>query len=398
MRAVVLLGAAPIIETQTMPEKRDYYEVLGVDRDASVQEIRSAFRKLAAKYHPDVNPGDHEAEEKFKEINEAHEVLSTPEKRQMYDQFGHAGPQGGFGGGEGFGFGDIFDMFFGAGGGFSGRGGADAARQQATQGSDLRYDLEITFEEAAFGATKTIKLSRLERCDTCEGSGAKPGTTPKTCSACHGTGQVRHVQNTILGSFATVTPCANCRGEGRVITDPCTTCRGQGRVRNTRDHTIQVPGGVDTGIRLIEHGAGDAGLRGGPNGDLHVAIFLKEHAQFKRRGKELIYEMPITFAQATLGDTVTIPILGGEEKLTVPEGTQPEAIFRLRGKGFPDINNRHGDRGDEIVIAKLTVPTKLNDEQRRLLKEFAAASGEKPTTGDERGIFEKVKDAITGKT
>jgi len=378
-----------------MPEKRDYYEVLGVAREASAPEIRSAYRKLAAKYHPDVNPGDHEAEEKFKEINEAHEVLSTPEKRQMYDQFGHAGPQGG-GFGEGFGVGDIFDMFFGQGGGFGRQGGGGP--RQAQQGSDVRYDLEITFEEAAFGTTKTIKLQRQQPCDTCQGSGAKPGTSPKPCSACHGTGQVRHVQNTILGSFATVTPCANCGGEGRVITDPCQTCRGQGRVRNSEDHTIQVPPGVDTGIRLIEHGAGDAGRRGGPNGDLHVAIFLKEHAQFKRHGKELIYELPITFTQATLGDTVTVPILGGEEKFTVPEGTQPEAIFRLRGKGFPDINNRHGDRGDQIVIAKLQVPTKLNDDQRRLLKEFSAASGEKPVTGDERGFVEKIKDAITGKS
>lgn len=380
-----------------MAEKRDYYEVLGVERAASVSEIRSAYRKLAAKYHPDVNPGDHQAEEKFKEINEAHEVLSTPEKRQMYDQFGHAGPQGaGFG--EGFGVGDIFDMFFGAGAGFGGRGGPESARQRATQGADIRFDLEITFEEAAFGATKTIKLNRQQPCDTCQGSGAKPGTSAKPCSACHGTGQVRHVQNTILGSFATVTPCANCGGEGRVITDPCQTCRGQGRVRVGEDHTIQVPPGVDNGIRLIEHGAGDAGRRGGPNGDLHVAIFLKEHAQFKRHGRELIYEMPVTFTQASLGDSVTVPILGGEEKLTIPEGTQPDALFRLRGKGFPDINSRHGERGDQIVIAKLSVPTKLSDDQRKLLKDFAAACGEKPVTGDERGIFEKVKDAFTGKS
>ncbi|MGO8670147.1 MAG: molecular chaperone DnaJ [Capsulimonadaceae bacterium] len=373
-----------------MPEKRDYYEVLGVDRNAAGAEIRSAFRKLAAKYHPDVNPGDRDAEERFKEINEAHEVLSTPEKRQIYDQYGHAGPQGGFGA---EGFGDIFDMFFGTGGPFGARGGERP--RQAQQGSDLRFDLEITFEEAAFGATKTIKIGRLERCQTCEGTGAKPGTSPKTCSACHGSGQVRHVQNTILGSFATVAPCAACRGEGRVIADPCVTCRGQGRVRQSRDHTIQVPPGVDTGIRLIEQGAGDAGLRGGPNGDLHIGISLAPHAHFTRRGKDLIFELPLSFAQAALGASVTVPILGGEEKLTVPDGTQPDATFRLRGKGFPDINSRFADRGDQIVIAKIKVPTRMTDEQKRLLREFAVASGEKPH--EERGLLDKMKEAFTQK-
>lgn len=380
-----------------MSEKRDYYEVLGVDRNAGSAEIRSAFRKLAAKYHPDVNPGNKDAEEKFKEINEAHEVLSTPEKRQLYDQYGHNAPQGGFGGdGFGFGVGDIFDMFFGSGGGRG--GGADRVRQQATQGNDIRHDLEVTFEEAAFGVTKTFKLTRLESCDTCNGSGSKPGTSPKTCNACHGTGQVRHVQNTILGSFATVTTCSTCRGEGHIITDPCNSCRGQGRVRKTNDHTIQIPPGVDSGIRLVEQGAGDAGLRGGPHGDLHVVIFLKQHEHFTRKGTELLFEAPISYAQAALGDVITIPILGGEEKFTIPEGTQPGTIFRLRGKGFPDINSRHGDRGDQVIIAKLIVPTKLNDDQRRLLKELAAVSGEKAPQGNEdKGIFDRVKDVFTQK-
>ena len=215
-----------------MATKRDYYEVLGVERGANVTEVRSAYRKLAAKYHPDVNPGDKNAEEKFKELNEAHEVLSSPEKRQVYDQYGHDGPATGFGGmGEG-GFGDIFDIFFGAGGG-GGRASGERARQQATQGNDLRYDLEITMEEAASGIPKTLKLSRLEACDTCHGNGAKAGTTPQTCPACAGAGQVRHVQNTILGSFATVAPCARCGGAGKIITDPCPTCRGQGRLRRT---------------------------------------------------------------------------------------------------------------------------------------------------------------------
>jgi molecular chaperone DnaJ len=373
-----------------MSTKRDYYEVLGVEREATVTEIRSAFRKLAAKYHPDVNPGNHDAEEHFKEINEAHEVLSTPEKRQMYDQYGHAGPQGGFGGGDGFGVGDIFDMFFGGGGR---AGGGERARQQASVGADLRYDLEITLEEAAFGVDKTLSLSRLEACDTCEGSGAKPGTSPQTCTACHGSGQVRHVQNTILGSFATVTPCARCRGEGRMITDPCTACRGQGRVRQTREHKIHVPAGVDTGTRLVDQGSGDAGLRGGPRGDLYVVMFLKAHDQFTRRGTDVIYEAPLTYAQATLGATISVPVLGGEETLNIPEGTQPGATFRLRGHGFPNLNTRSDNRGDQIVVAKVVVPTRLNDDQKRLLREFAEASGE-TLQNEERGLFDKVKSAF----
>lgn len=379
-----------------MATKRDYYEVLNVERTASVTEIRSAYRKLAAKYHPDVNPGDHTAEEKFKEINEANEILSSPEKRQMYDQYGHNGPPG-MGGVDGFGVGDIFDMFFGAGGaGRGGAGGAERTRQQATQGADLRYDLEITLEEAAFGAEKTLRLSRLEACETCAGSGAKPGTSPRTCPSCQGAGQVRHVQNTILGSFATVTPCVRCRGEGVMVTDPCPACKGQGRLRQMQEHTIQVPAGVETGMRLVDSGQGDAGLRSGQRGDLYVVIYVQPHPQFTRRGADVLYEAPVTFAQATLGDTFEVPVLGGVEKLTVPEGTQPGEMFRLRGRGFPDVNSRSAQRGDQIVVIKVQVPTRLNDEQRRLLKEFAAASGEH-LTSDERGLFDRVKDAFSHK-
>jgi molecular chaperone DnaJ len=378
-----------------MSTKRDYYEVLGVERTVSVTEIRSSYRKLAAKYHPDVNPGDHTAEEKFKELNEAHEVLSSSEKRQMYDQFGHSGPPGM--GGEGFGVGDIFDMFFGgAAGNRGGVGGAERARQQATAGADLRYDLEITMEEAAFGAEKTLRLSRLEPCETCEGSGAKPGTSARACPNCQGSGQVRHVQNTILGSFATVTPCSRCKGEGLIVPDPCPTCRGQGRLRQTREHTIQVPGGVDTGLRLVDQGQGDAGLRGGPRGDLYVVIYVQPHPHFTRRNNDVIYEAPVTFAQAALGDTFDVPILGGGERLTVPEGTQPGETFRLRGRGFPDVNSRTAQRGDQIIVIKLQVPTRLNDDQRRLLKEFAAVSGEK-LSSEERGLFEKMKEAMRPK-
>jgi len=378
-----------------MANKRDYYEVLGITRSASVTEIRSAYRKLAAKYHPDVNPGDHAAEEKFKELNEAHEVLSSPEKRPLYDQYGHDGPAAGFGGmGEG-GFGDIFDMFFGAGGG-GGRSSGERARQQAAQGNDLRYDLEITLEEVASGVPKTLRLSRLEGCETCHGSGAKPGTQPQACPACSGTGQVRHVQNTILGSFATVAPCARCGGAGRVIPDPCATCRGQGRVRQTIEHTVDIPAGVDSGTRLVDPGQGDAGLRGGGRGDLYVIIYVQPHAHFTRRGMDVVYEAPVTFAQATLGDTFEVPVLGGMEKLTIPEGTQPGTTFRLRGKGFPDVNSRSPERGDQVVSIKLKVPQKLTEEQRRLVKELAAASGE-TIHAEERGLLGKVKGAFTHK-
>lgn len=376
----------------SMATKRDYYEVLGVERTASPAEIRSAFRKLAAKYHPDVNPGDHQAEERFKELNEANEVLSSPEKRPLYDQFGHDGPSGGLGA-EGFGMGDIFDMFFGS-AGRSGTGGAERARQQATLGADLRYDLEITLEEAAFGLEKTLHLSRLEPCDVCNGSGAKEGSKPQTCPTCQGAGQVRHVQNTILGSFQTVTPCTRCKGEGQIVADPCGACRGQGRVRQTHDHVIRVPAGVDTGMQLVEHGQGDAGLRGGQRGDLYVVIFVEPHPHFTRRGQDVIFEASVTFAQAALGDTFEIPVLGGTEKITVPEGTQPGTTVRLRGKGLPDVNRRASERGDQIVVVKLQVPTRLNDEQRRLLRQFAHASGEAPAH-EERGLLDKIKGAIS---
>ncbi len=378
-----------------MANKRDYYEVLGVTRTASVTEIRSAYRKLAAKYHPDVNPGDHAAEEKFKELNEAHEVLSSPEKRPLYDQYGHDGPAAG-GMGEG-GFGDIFDMCFGAGGmGGGGRASGERARQQAAQGNDLRYDLEITMEEAASGIPKSLRLSRMEGCGTCHGSGSKAGSAPQTCSACSGSGQVRHVQNTILGSFATVAPCARCGGAGRVITDPCATCRGQGRVRQTVEHTVDIPAGVDSGTRLVDPGQGDVGPRGGGRGDLYVIIYVQPHAHFTRRGMDVVHEASVSFAQATLGDTFEVPILGGTEKITMPEGTQPGATFRLRGKGFPDVNSRSLERGDQIVSIKVKVPQKLTEEQRRLVRELAVASGE-TIHAEDRGLLGKVKGAFSHK-
>lgn len=378
-----------------MANKRDYYEVLGVTRTASVTEVRSAYRKLAAKFHPDVNPGDKSAEEKFKELNEAHEVLSSPEKRPLYDQYGHEGAAGMGGMGEG-GFGDIFDMFFGAGGGGGGRAGGERARQQAAQGNDLRYDLEISMEEAASGVPKLLRLSRMDACGTCHGGGSKAGSSPQTCSACAGVGQVRHVQNTILGSFATVAPCARCGGAGRVITDPCPTCRGQGRVRQTVEHTVDIPAGVDSGTRLVDPSQGDAGARGGGRGDLYVIIYVQPHPHFTRRGMDVVHEAAVTFAQATLGDSFEVPILGGAERLTIPEGTQPGTTFRLRGKGFPDVNARSQERGDQIVSIKLKVPQKLTEEQRRLVKELAVASGE-TIHADDRGLLGKVKGAFSHK-
>lgn len=374
-----------------MTNKRDYYEVLGLPRTSSAAEIRSAYRKLAAKYHPDVNPGDHQAEERFKELNEAHEILSSAEKRQMYDQYGHTGPQGGMGG-DGFGVGDIFDMFFGAGTGRSQQG----ARGSGTPGADLRYDLEITLEEAASGVDKTLEMTRAELCDVCTGSGSKPGSVPQPCTVCKGAGQVRHVQNTILGSFSTVAQCANCRGEGKVISDPCSECRGQGRVQKTVLHTVHIPAGVDTGQRLVDQQAGDAGSRGGPRGDLYVVISVQKHAQFKRNGNDLLYDAVISFGQAALGTSIEIPILGGSERLTIPEGTQPGKNFKLRGKGMPDLNSRGRDRGDEIVRIVVNVPTKLSEEQRKALMEFSKLMGEETAHAD-RGLLDKVKDVFTHK-
>jgi molecular chaperone DnaJ len=371
-----------------MADKRDYYEVLGISRTASSEEIKRAYRNLARKYHPDVNkqPG---AETKFKEINEAYEVLSDDGKRRTYDRFGHeamgagAGTGPGFGGAGMGGFGDIFDIFFGAGGGRSSASGSMAER-----GDDLRHDIEITLENAANGVEVPIRFSRLEACDLCTGSGAKPGTQPETCATCRGTGYVRHTQNTLLGTFQTTAPCTKCRGEGRVVPNPCPQCNGQGRLRRARERVVPVPPGVDSGSRIRLGGEGDAGVRGGDHGDLYIVVYVKPHDIFERRGNDIVCEVPISFARAALGGQITVPVLGGSEKLTIPEGTQTGKPFVLRGRGIPDLNGR--GRGDEHVIVRVQVPTRLSADQKSLLKQFAHSLGENVDAVEDKGFLGRI--------
>ncbi len=377
--------------------KRDYYEVLGVEKNASEDEIKKAFRKLARQYHPDVNPGDKNAEEKFKEINEANEVLSDPDKRQRYDQFGHAGTDpGGYGGFGGFGqsadfggFGDIFDMFF---------GGSERRSNGPQQGSDLRMDLQLTFEEAAFGIEKDIELPRLENCSACRGTGAKAGTQPARCKKCQGTGQVRVTQKTPLGHFQTIKTCPECNGTGQIITAPCPECSGRGKVRKTRKLHIKIPAGVDNGSRIRLSGEGEAGTKGGPSGDLYVYLGVSSHKIFERDGEDILMEMPITFVQAALGDEIKVPTLQGYATLKIPEGTQTHTVFRLRGQGIPRL--RGVGRGDQHVKIVVVTPNKLNEEQRKILREFSASSGQDNyrSQGKERdkGIFERLWDGLKG--
>lgn len=359
--------------------KRDYYEVLGVEKGASEAELKSAYRKLARKYHPDVNKDNpQEAESKFKEINEAYDCLNDPQKRAAYDQYGHAandpnfgaGGFGGFGGGGGFdfdGFGDIFDMFTG--------GRSSSQRRNGPQrGSDLRYDVEIEFKDAAFGKAMTIEIPRTETCPTCKGNGAKPGTPIKTCTACNGSGQVQVAQNTPFGRFVNVRTCDKCRGEGKTVETPCTECHGSGRVRRTRKIDIKIPGGVESGSRLRVAGEGEAGTKGGPTGDLYVYIYVKKHPRFERQGDDVISELKISITQAALGTTCMVETLEGQVELKIPEGTQHDTSFRMRGLGMNHL--RGNGRGDQYVRVKLTVPEKLNSEQKELFQKLAASFGE----------------------
>jgi molecular chaperone DnaJ len=342
--------------------KRDYYEVLGITRTATEMEIKRAYRTLAVKFHPDKNPDDPHAEEKFKECAEAYAVLSDPQKRSAYDRFGHAAAGAGAGFDPGFtNIEDIFDLF-GFGDMFGGRGGR---RTTVRRGSDLRYDLEITLEEAATGKDEKITIPRLDKCTVCEGSGAEEGTRPETCVTCSGSGQTRYQQ----GFFSVMRTCPNCSGRGEIIRNPCKECRGQGRVENERTLEIKIPAGVETGSRLRITGEGEAGVNGGPKGDLFVVIHVAEHETFERQGANLYSAIPITFAQAALGAEITVSTLDGEEELKIPAGTQTGTVFRIKSQGMPVLGGR--GRGDLFVAATLITPKTLTKEQRKLLEQLA---------------------------
>lgn len=379
-----------------MANKRDYYEVLGVEKGAGDADIKKAYRKLAKQYHPDVNSGDKTAEAKFKEVNEAYEILSDPQKRAQYDQFGHAGTDpngfGGFGGGFGDfdfgGIGDIFETFFG-GGSFGGK--SSRSRSGPQKGADLKYAVEIAFEEAAFGVEKEISIHRLEMCDTCQGSGAKPGTSPITCSHCNGTGQVQVKQSTPFGQFVNIKTCDVCRGEGKIITDPCGTCGGKGRVKKAKKLKINIPAGIDDGQTISLRGEGEPGMKGGPAGDLYVSVRVKPHALFQRQNNDVICDIPITFVQGALGAEIEVPTLDGKVKYTIPEGTQTGTVFRMKGKGVPFL--RGNGRGDQYVKVTIEVPRKLNEKQKAILRDFAEVSGD-DVHEQRKGFFDKMKDAL----
>ena len=375
-------------------QKRDYYEVLGVSRGASEDEIKKAYKKMARKYHPDLNPGDKTAEEKFKEVNEAYEVLSDADKKARYDQYGHAGVDpnfgaGGFGGGFDGGFdfgdlGDIFGSFFG--GGF---GGGRRTNPNAPQrGESIRMSIAISFEEAAFGCEKAVTVERYETCDTCHGNGCAPGTSPEVCPDCHGTGTVQVRRQTPMGVFATSSPCPKCGGKGRIIHQPCKDCRGSGMVRKKKTIQASIPAGIDNGQTISIRGQGNAGKNGGPAGDLLITITVRPHELFRREGTSVLCEAPITFTQAVLGAELEIPTIDGKVKYTLPEGTQSGTTFRLKGKGIPSINGR--GRGDQHVTVYIETPKNLNKEQKEALKKFAETMGES-NYEEQKKFFKKFK-------
>ncbi len=383
-----------------MTTQRDYYEILGVDRNATPDEIKKAYRKLAVKYHPDKNPGDKEAEAKFKEVAEAYSVLSDPQKRQQYDRFGHAGPgatgTGGFGGfdmdfdlsdalrqfmEQGFGFGDIF-------------GGAGGARRRSSsrRGSDLQVKLKLTLEEIASGVTKKIKVRKKVRCQECNGTGAASYSRATTCPVCHGTGELRQVSHSLFGQMINVTTCHRCGGEGRIIENPCHSCHGEGRVTGTKTIEVNIPAGVSGGNYIPLHGEGNVGMRGGPAGDLIVVIEEVKHDVFERRGDDVIMVLPISFPKAALGTSVEIPTLTGKAKLTIPPGTQSGKILRMRGKGIPHL--RGAGIGDQLVQVQVYVPTRLSARDRQLLEELDRSENLQPQKEGHKSIFERFKDAL----
>ncbi|MFW6273866.1 MAG: molecular chaperone DnaJ [Halanaerobium sp.] len=370
--------------------KKDYYELLGVDRDADQKEIKKAYRKLAKKYHPDMNQDGKDTSEKFKEISEAYEILSDPDKRARYDQYGHSGindqdfnfddfARGGFGGLD-----DLFNMF-----GFGGMGGRRESGPR--RGADLQYRLQISFEDAAFGGKKEIRIPREEECDRCGGSGAEPGSNVKTCPTCNGSGQIRTSKQTPFGQFTQSRVCPECGGDGKIISEPCTKCHGSGKVRKERKLTVNIPAGVDTGTRLRMAGEGQAGEKGGPAGDLYIVIDVEDHELFERKGDDVYCEVPISFVQAALGDKIKVPTLEGKVQFNLPAGTQPGTSFRLKNKGIAHLNG-YG-RGDQYIKAKVVIPKELNDKQKELLEEFAEISGEE-INPEHKGFLKKIKDVL----
>jgi len=368
----------------TMAVKRDYYEVLGVSREASAEELKKAYRRLAMQYHPDRNHGDKQAEDRFKEVGEAYAVLSDAGKRQQYDTFGHVAD--GVGGPGGFSFEsafDLFDMFF---------GGRRRHRTGPQRGSDLRMNVEITLREAVYGAKRTIEVPRADTCPECRGSGAEPGTSPQTCPQCQGTGQVRRSVQSIFGQVVNVTSCPRCSGEGRIVEHPCRRCRGHGRVESRKRLEVDIPAGVDEDTQLRVAAEGEAGPRGGPPGDLYLAFHIEPHPQLVRHGQDLIFELPVSVPQAVLGDTITVPTIDGEHQLEVPEGTQHGKILKIHGFGVPHV--RSGRRGDQLCVVRVVVPTHLGAREKKLYEQLGSREG-KPAEV-RRGFFDTVKDALRG--
>ncbi len=351
-----------------MADKRDFYEILGVSKNATDDEIKKAYRKLAKQYHPDMNPGDKSAEQKFKEINEAYEILSDPDKRSKYDQYGHdafdpaAGAGAGFGGFGDFGFdiSDLFSNFFG--------GGSSARRNGPVRGDDVNVRLTLSFEEAVFGVKKDVSYNKIQKCSECGGTGAEKGTTPKTCPTCGGKGQVRVQTRTPLGVMQSTKTCDNCRGTGKIVEKPCASCKGNGYVRVSKKLEVNIPAGIDNGQRIVLHGQGDAGANGGPNGDLVILINVRPHKLFVRDGFNLMFEMPVSFTDAALGAKITIPTPDGSGELTIPEGTQTGSTFNVRGKGVPKVNG--SGRGDLLVTVRVETPKGLSRKQKELLEDL----------------------------
>lgn len=380
-----------------MAEKRDYYEVLGIDRGADDSAIKSAYRKLAKKYHPDVNPGDKEAEKKFKEATEAYGVLSDPQKRQQYDQFGHAafeqggGGAGGFGGFGGADMGDIFGDIFGD---LFGGGGRRRPNNGPMKGANVRTAVHITFEEAVFGCEKELDLNLKDACNTCHGTGAKPGTSPETCPKCHGSGQVVYTQQSMFGTIQNVQTCPECQGTGKVIKEKCTDCRGTGFVSSRKKIKVTIPAGIDNGQSIRIRDKGEPGLNGGPRGDLMVEVIVARHPIFQRQDMNIFSTAPITYAQAALGGEVRISTVDGDVMYDVKPGTQTDTKVRLKGKGVPSLRNKNV-RGDHYVTLVVQVPTKLNEEAKEALRKFDEACGNRPSTGEKKKKFgEKLKQDI----